>query len=107
MDLAPLADAFPSTNPPEFAPLTVTQLQEAFTFEAGPAVLPGQHQGLPVDTNPLLGGPRSTAGKAPAAAPSAGGAAKPTFKFKVKLGDGGTTKVIYLNLSIGWFQPIS
>lgn len=55
MDLASLADVYPSITKPDFAPIDTALLETAFSFRAGPTSLTEAELGVPVDVRALGG----------------------------------------------------
>ena len=79
MELAPVADLYPSSVKPDFAPLDSAALAERFSLAPGPCALTEAERGIPVDVSALGG---NTVAEEPAAAVAP--APKPVLK-KIKL----------------------
>ncbi len=80
MELAPVAELYPSTTKPEFSPLDPAVLAERFSLAPGPCSLATAELGTPVDVS-ALGGNAAVAVEAPATAPGP----KPAVPIKLKL----------------------
>lgn len=83
MELAPLADLYPSSIQPDFAPLSAQTLSAGLTLEPGKYSLQEADLGIPVDSRALLGEekPPQREQTAPTAPPAT--APRPT-KIKLK-----------------------
>lgn len=77
MELAPLADLYPSSIKPDFAPIKNSNGNN-ITLEAGNFSLNEAELGVPVDSRALLGEEKPTAQPPAAATASAGALPKPT-----------------------------
>lgn len=82
MELAPLADLYPSTTPPEFVPLSPAQLEQSFNLAPGSCSLPDSALGIPVVTD-LAGKEEQKPDTAQARASGAPSAPKLATKIKL------------------------
>ena len=83
MELAPLADLYPTSIKPDFAPLSPQTLANSFTFETGKASLTEAELGVNVDSRALWG---NQGDEKPEVAPKPAAAPAGVFSTKIKLG---------------------